>query len=429
ISPREAPHIDPRQRVLLEIAWEALEHAGIVPGALAGSATGVFIATLANDYDHLLCDRLERIEAYSGAGTANSITANRLSYFFDFHGPSLALDTACSGSLLAVHLGCESLRSGESSLVLAGGVNVTLMPKSNVFFSKAGALSPDGVCRAFDAAANGMVRSDGAGGVVLKLLAAAQRDGDRILAVIRGSAVNHDGRSNGIMAPNGAAQEAVLREAYRRAGVAPGEVQYVEAHGTATKLGDPIEAGALTAVLGDRREPGFVCRMGSLKTNVGHTEAAAGVGGLIKTALALQHRQLPPSLHYEQPNPFIRLETLPLAVQRELGPWPAPERPLLAGVSGFGFGGTNAHVVLQEAPAAASRAEGKRPAPALLPLSARTPAALHQTILDYEARLEGGGDWLDVCRAAALRRTHFEVRCAAMGNSAEELRDRLRAAA
>ena len=349
ISPREAPHVDPRQRLALELMWEALEHAGIPPDSLAGTLTGVFMATLTNDYDHLLFDDLRRAEAYSGAGTANSIVANRLSYFLDVRGPSLALDTACSGSLVAVHLACESLRRGESTLALAGGVNVNLMPKSNVFFSKAGALSPSGRCRTFDGRADGMVRSDGAGVIVLKRLSDARRDGDRVIAVIKGSAVNHDGRSNGLMAPNGDAQKAVLTEAYRRAGVAPASVQYIEAHGTGTKLGDPIEVQALGDVLTQDRPVDRKCLLGSLKTNVGHTEAAAGIGGLIKTALALGHRVIPPAVHFTDPNPLIPFGRLPFVVPREASEWPSPDAPLVAGVSGFGFGGTNAHVVLQDA--------------------------------------------------------------------------------
>jgi myxalamid-type polyketide synthase MxaE and MxaD len=356
ISPREAPHVDPRQRLALELMWEALEQAGIPPDSLAGTLTGVFMATLTNDYDHLLFDDLRRADAYSGAGTANSIVANRLSYFLDVRGPSLALDTACSGSLVAVHLACESLRRGESTLALAGGVNVNLMPKSNVFFSKAGALSPSGRCKTFDGRADGMVRSDGAGVIVLKRLSDARRDGDRVIAVIKGSAVNHDGRSNGLMAPNGDAQKAVLTDAYRRAGVTPASVQYIEAHGTGTKLGDPIEVQALGEVLTADRPADRKCLLGSLKTNVGHTEAAAGIGGLIKTALALSHRVIPPAVHFSEPNPLIPFDRLPFEVPREASAWPSPDAPLVAGVSGFGFGGTNAHVVLQDAASVAATA-------------------------------------------------------------------------
>lgn len=423
ITPREAPHVDPRQRIILEAAWEALEAAGIPPDSLAGTRTGVFLATLTNDYDHLLFEDLCRAEAFSGSGTANSIVANRISYFLDLHGPSLALDTACSGSLVAIHLACESLRKGESTLALAGGVNLNLMPKSNVFFSKAGALSPNGRCRTFDAAADGMVRSDGAGIVVLKRLSHARRDGDPIVAVIRATAVNHDGRSNGIMAPNGEAQIAVLRAAYARAGISPAAVQYVEAHGTGTRLGDPIEVQALGAVLGADRKDGQRCRLGSVKTNIGHAEAAAGVAGVIKTALALRHRQLPPSLHFREPNPLIPFDTLPFEVQTELGPWPQPEGPLIAGVSAFGFGGTNAHVVLEEAPQ-----DPRPPAvepPYVLPISARSPQALAELAWSFGECLAGGADAGDVCYTAAARRSHLPCRVAVTGATAAELRQRL----
>jgi myxalamid-type polyketide synthase MxaE and MxaD len=427
ITPREAPHVDPRQRVILEAAWEALEAAGIPPDGLAGTRTGVFLATLTNDYDHLLFQDLCRAEAFSGSGTANSIVANRISYFLDLRGPSLALDTACSGSLVAIHLACESLRKGESTLALAGGVNLNLMPKSNVFFSKAGALSPVGRCKTFDASADGMVRSDGAGIVVLKRLSQAREDGDPVVAVIRATAVNHDGHSNGIMAPNGEAQIAVLRAAYARAGVSPTAVQYVEAHGTGTRLGDPIEVRALGAVLAPDRDPARRCRLGSVKTNIGHTEAAAGVAGVIKTALALRNRQLPPSLHFREPNPLIPFAALPFDVQKEPGPWPSPEEPLIAGVSAFGFGGTNAHVVLEEAPAEA-RSEPIE-GPWLLPVSARSPEALAALKTAYAEALAGDADAASICYTAAVRRSHLPYRLAVAGRSAEELRRALEDAA
>jgi acyl transferase domain-containing protein/acyl carrier protein len=459
ISPREAPHVDPRQRLTLEIAWEALEDAGIPPDTLAGTRAGVFMATLTNDYDHLLFEDLRRAESYSGAGTANSIVANRLSYFLDLHGPSVALDTACSGSLVAVHLACESLRSGESTLALAGGVNVNLMPKSNVFFSKAGALSPTGRCRTFDRAADGMVRSDGAGIIVLKRLSQAVADGDSIVAVIKGSAVNHDGRSNGLMAPNGEAQRAVLTEAYRRAGVSPADVQYIEAHGTGTRLGDPIEVSSLAAVLTPDRAADRRCLLGSVKTNIGHSEAAAAIAGVIKTALALRHRVVPPTVHFTDPNPLIPFDRLPFAVPQTVSSWPSPDRPLIAGISGFGFGGTNAHVVLEAAPAdvviastataaaatvnavsphgtggtqdanesaPAPQSQGEVcPAPTALalPLSARTPRALAALVHAYRDRLaEPDADAADTCAAAAVGRTHHAHRAAFIGDSRDALR-------
>lgn len=434
ISPREAPHIDPRQRILLEIAWEALEDAGIAPDSLAGSKTGVFLSTLTNDYDHLLFNDLRRAEIYSGAGTANSVVANRISYFLDLHGPSMALDTACSGSLVAVHLACESLRSGESTLALAGGVSINLMAKSNVFFARSNALSPAGLCRTFDAAADGIVRSDGAGILILKRLSAALQDGDPVLAVIRGSAVNHDGHSNGIMAPNGEAQRAVLAEAYRRAGVSPSAVQYVELHGTGTPLGDPIEAQALLDVLGASRSPEDTCIVGSLKSNVGHSEAAAGAGAIIKTVLSMRHRIIPATAHFQSLNPMIPFAGTPFCVAQSAGDWPGhrpnrvSERPMLAGVSGFGFGGTNAHVVIEEAPAvqSAERISSTRPA-YILPVSAGSTAALKELSAHYSEMLAHSSiDAGTICVASAQRRAHLSARAAAIGTTREELGEALR---
>jgi len=432
ISPREALRMDPQQRLLLEVTWEALQDAGQVPERLVGTQAGVFIGIATNDYGRLQWNDLERIDAYAGTGNAMSIAANRISYLFDFRGPSLAIDTACSSSLVAVHLACCSLRNGESTLALAGGVNLILSPAIAINFTKAGAMAPDGRCKAFDARANGYVRSEGAGVVVLKPLSKAWADGDPIYAVIRGSAVNQDGRSNGLMAPNPLAQEAVLREAYRQAAVSPGKVQYVEAHGTGTFLGDPIEAKALGTVLGVERPPGRRCALGSVKTNLGHLEAAAGIAGLIKVALALRHREIPPSLHFEKPNPHIPFDELPLRVQTTLSPWPAESGPALAGVSSFGFGGTNAHVVLEEAPPAiigirdAERKIGTR----LLPLSARSPQALQSLARAYQnflATLESAASLPDVCYTASVRLSHHEHRLAVTGNSPAQLLESLEA--
>ena len=432
ISPREALRMDPQQRLLLEVTWEALQDAGQVPEHLVGTQTGVFIGIATNDYGRLQWNDLERIDAYSGTGNALSIAANRISYLFDFRGPSLALDTACSSSLVAVHLACCSLRNGESTLALAGGVNLILSPAIAINFTKAGAMAPDGRCKAFDARANGYVRSEGAGVVVLKPLLQALADGDPIYAVIRGSAVNQDGRSNGLMAPNPLAQEAVLREAYRQAAVSPGKVQYVEAHGTGTLLGDPIEAKALGTVLGVERPPGRPCALGSVKTNLGHLEAAAGIAGLIKVALALRHREIPPSLHFEKPNPHIPFDELPLRVQTTLSPWPAESGPALAGVSSFGFGGTNAHVVLEEAPPAVIGMPGaeRKIGTHLLPLSARSPEALQALARAYQnflATPESAVSLRDVCYSTSARLSHHDYRLAVTGNSPAELMESLEA--
>jgi len=432
ISPREAQRMDPQQRLLLEVTWEALQDAGQVPKRLVGTQAGVFIGIATNDYGRLQWNDLERIDAYSGTGNASSIAANRISYLFDFRGPSLAIDTACSSSLVAVHLACCSLRNGESTLAVAGGVNLILSPAIAINFTKAGAMAPDGRCKAFDARANGYVRSEGAGVVVLKPLSKALADGDPIYAVIRGSAVNQDGRSNGLMAPNPLAQEAVLREAYRQAAVSPGKVQYVEAHGTGTLLGDPIEAKALGIVLGVDRPPGRPCALGSVKTNMGHLEAAAGIAGLIKVALALRHREIPPSLHFEKPNPHIPFDELPLRVQTTLDPWPAESGPALAGVSSFGFGGTNAHVVLEEAPPAISgKPEAERKIGThLLPLSARSPEALQSLARSWQnflATPESAAAVLDVCYTASVRLSHHDHRLAVTGNSPAQLIESLEA--
>ncbi len=426
ISPREALRMDPQQRLLLEVTWEALQDAGQAPERLAGSQVGVFIGISTGDYGRRQWNDLEGIDAYSGTGNAPSIAANRISYLFDFRAPSIAIDTACSSSLVAVHLACRSLRNGESVLAVAGGVNLILSPAIAINFTKAGAMAPDGRCKAFDARANGYVRSEGAGVVVLKPLSRAVADRDPIHAVIRGTAVNQDGRSNGLMAPNPAAQEAVLREACRQAGVSPGQIDYIEAHGTGTLLGDPIEAQALGAVLNIERPPGRNCALGSVKTNIGHLEAAAGIAGLIKVVLALRHRQIPPSLHFEAANPLIPFDELPLRVQTALGPWPTETGPALAGVSSFGFGGTNAHAVLEAAPVAMSEAAdlGRRTGPHLLPLSARTPEALHalaRAYRDFLAAPEAASLLPDICYTASERLGHHDHRLAVTGHSPEQL--------
>ncbi len=430
ISPREAPHVDPRQRLMLEVVWEALEDAGIPPESLAGSRTGVFMATLANDYGSLLFEDLGRIDSFSGSGTANSIIANRLSYLLDLKGPSLSLDTACSGSLVALHLACQSLRQGDINAALVGGVNIILRPDSNLFFTKSEALAPDGRCKVFDARANGIVRSEGAGVIVLKPLSQAIADGDRVYAVVRGSAVNSDGRSKGIMAPDRQAQEQVLREAYQKAQISPAQVQFIEAHGTGTRLGDPIEVQALGAVLGVDRPAGRYCALGSVKTNIGHTEAAAGMAGLIKVALSIHHRQLVPNLHFQQPNPLIPFADLPLAVQTKLGDWPYPTETLSAGVSGFGFGGTNAHAVLAEAPVLTSANVGAKPditRPYLLPLSAQSNQALGDMARSYRYFLETAPEFSlqDLVYTASVRRGHHPQRVALSASSYEELKEKL----
>jgi acyl transferase domain-containing protein/acyl-CoA synthetase (AMP-forming)/AMP-acid ligase II/acyl carrier protein len=427
ISPREAARTDPQQRLLLEVAWEALEDAGQAPGRLAGAPVGVFVGISTRDYGLLLGDEADDGPGGSGfrlTGNAASIAANRLSYAFNFRGPSLAVDTACSSSLVAVHLACEALRAGEATLALAGGVNLMLAREVMDGLAGAGFLSATGRCMAFDERADGYARGEGAGLVVLKPLARALADGDPIYAVIRGGAVNQDGRTVGLTAPSRKAQEAVLRAACARAGVDPGRIGYVEAHGTGTLLGDPIEAKALGAVVGAGRPAGRPCLIGSVKTNVGHLEAAAGVAGLIKLALALKHREIPRSLHFNRPNPLIPFDELRLGVARERLPWPGGDGPALAGVSSFGFGGTNAHLVLQGVdPAPAADDPAPDVGAYLVPLSARHPESLAALARSFrEALADGlpGASLRDIASTAANRRDHHDHRLALVARSRGE---------
>ncbi len=386
ISPREAAHMDPQQRLVLETAWEALEDGGQVLERLSGSRTAVFVGISSWEYSFSQIDFRDRgvLDVYSNTGGSLSIVANRVSYCFDLRGPSVAVDTACSSALVAVHLACKSIWDEGCPLALAGGVNALLLPDWYVGFSRLGMLSPDGRCHAFDAAANGFVRGEGAGMILLKPLSRALADGDRIYALIRGTSVNQDGRTPGLTVPSEEAQEALLRQAYENAGVAPATVQYIEAHGTGTLVGDPIEARALGRVLSADRPGDRPCLVGSVKTNIGHLEAGSGIAGLIKTALALHHRRIPGNLHFHQPNPAIDFAQLRLCVPVRSQPWPASDTLATAGVNSFGYGGTNAHVVLQEAPPSFSREPGGKRWPRspsgspakLFPLSARNPQAL-----------------------------------------------------
>ncbi|MFI1767206.1 beta-ketoacyl synthase N-terminal-like domain-containing protein [Streptomyces sp. NPDC020800] len=358
ITPDESARMDPQQRMLLEVTWEALEHAGVAPRSLSGTEGGVFVGISGTEYGARSIGDVRAADPRAATGAALSIAANRLSYALDLRGPSLAVDTACSSSLVAVHLAVQSLRSGECGLALVGGANLLLGPGVTACFDEMGVSSADGRCKPFAADADGIVRAEGVGVVVLKRLSDAQAAGDRVLARIRGTAVNSDGRSNGLTAPNGEAQQALLRAAHRQAGVDPSTVDHVEAHGTGTLLGDPIEARALGTVLGARRRRPLL--IGSVKGNLGHLEAAAGIVGLIKTVLALHHGLIPPSIHCSAPNPHIPFGDLGLSVADTVRPWPTAGRPALAGVSGFGFGGTNAHAVLEQE-SRAKAPEGVRP--------------------------------------------------------------------
>ncbi|QEP44789.1 SDR family NAD(P)-dependent oxidoreductase [Ectothiorhodospiraceae bacterium BW-2] len=423
ITPPEAEVMDPQQRLLLECSWQALESARLNPDQLAGSDTGVFIGISTHDYSEWqLADRAQ-LSPYTAPAQAYSIAANRLSYCFDFHGPSMAIDTACSSSLVALHQAVAALRRGECSLALSGGVNLLLSPTLSIALSQAQMLSPDGRCKTFDAEANGYVRSEGCGVVVLKRLSEAERDGDPILAVVRGTAVNQDGRSNGLTAPNGLAQQAVIRAALADSGVVAGEIGYVETHGTGTALGDPIEFKSLQAVLGEGERP---CRLGAVKSRVGHLEAAAGMAGLIKSVLAIHHRQLPPNGHFKTLNPLIELAGSRFELVNTTQPWPEAVACYSA-ISSFGFGGTNAHAILSAAPVANRGEESGAPTAPLqqtiVLLSAQQSTALRQLADRYRQRLKQSdqAELAAIGYSSAVSRPLQQQRLALVGESGAEL--------
>ncbi|MDN3667762.1 SDR family NAD(P)-dependent oxidoreductase [Echinicola jeungdonensis] len=427
ISPNEAKQMDPQQRLLLELSYEAIDNAGLGKKQLDGSRTGVFIGVSVNEYSQLQLENPFAITSHSGTGAGLSITANRISYFYNLKGPSMAIDTACSSSLTAVYLACQSLKIGECTTALAGGVNMILSPAHSIGFTKAGVLSPDGRCKTFDADANGYVRGEGGGVIVLKPLSSALEDGDPIHAMILGSAIVQDGRTNGLIAPNKESQEFLLREAYRSAGISPQKVQYIEAHGTGTLLGDSMEASAIGAILGKGRVNNH-CSIGSVKTNIGHLEAAAGIAGLIKVVLSIKNKMLPPSLHFHSPNPHIPFEDLNIQVQSEKERWPASDGPIISGVSSFGFGGTNVHVVLSEAIMDKKSDSKKNNAVSdsmfhLLPLSANSNENLQSLATSFKHFIDSGynGVIKDICLAAGKRRSDYAIRLAIMGCSAGEL--------
>ena len=350
VSPREAMSLDPQQRLLLETAWEALENAGQAPDALKESLTGVFLAMCKTDYAELQLATNDPVflDTYYASGNAYSTAAGRIAYILGLQGACLTVDTACSSSLVATHLACRSLRARESNLALVGGVNLVLSPNNTITFSKSSMLAADGRCKTFDASADGFVQGEGCAMIALKRLSDAQKDGDPIMAVIRGTAINQDGASSGLTAPNGSSQQAVINTALRDAGLQPRDVDYVETHGTGTSLGDPIEVQALGAALGKGRPSENPLLLGAVKSNVGHLEACAGLAGLFKLVLSLQNRQLPASLHFNKPNPFIPWQKLPVKVVTELSDWQAHDGKRRGGLSAFGFSGTNAHVIVEE---------------------------------------------------------------------------------
>ncbi|MYX17926.1 amino acid adenylation domain-containing protein [Streptomyces sp. SID8374] len=434
ISPREADHMDPQQRKLLEVAWETLEDGGQRPADLAGENVAVYVGAFTLDYKILQFADLgfTSLAAHTATGTMMTMVSNRISYCFDFRGPSLSIDTACSSSLVAVHLACQALGRGETDLALAGGTLLNLAPQYTIAETKGGFLSPEGRSRTFDAGADGYVRAEGVGLVALKRLEDAVRDGDRIHAVILGSGVNQDGHTNGITVPNPDAQVSLIRRVCAEAGIAPGELQYMEAHGTSTPVGDPIEAGALARALAIGRKPGTRAYVGSVKTNIGHTESAAGIAGLIKTVLCLKHGTIPPHINLERLNPAIDQASLPYEIPTRPTPWPDHDGPARAGVNSFGFGGTNAHVVLEEAPPLPQdSAPSTERAWSILPLSARHPEALPELAAGIRAELAGeNGPAValpDLGHTLAHRRQHLPHRLSVVHSSRASLDEALAA--
>jgi len=437
IAPREAHSLDPQQRLLLEVSWEALEQAGLAADRLIGSKTGVFIGISSIDYwQRLLSRHPSEIDAYLATGNTHSMAAGRISYILGLTGPSLAIDTACSSALVALHSACQALRLQDCDLALVGGVNRILEPATSLNFARAKMLSPTDRCRSFDAAADGFVRSEGCGVVVLKRWRDAIRDQNPIWGAILGSAVNHDGRASGLTVPNGSAQQALIRQALAQAQVEPAQVSYVETHGTGTALGDPIEVNALGAVFQADCPRSQPLILGAVKTNIGHTEAAAGMAGLIKTLLALRYHQIPANLHFRQPNPQIDWASLPVQLPTMPIDWPQQEQPRIAGISAFGFSGTNAHVIVADFPIGAAAPSIRKPTPSsqsthyLLPISAKTKPALAQLIERYQTHLQTyDGSLADLCYTAQTGRCHFNQRQALIVSSLADLRAQLSLAA
>lgn len=434
ITPREAEYMDPQQRKLLEVTWEALEDGGQKPTELAGKPVGVFIGAFTLDYKILQFGGTthHNLAAHSSTGIMMTMISNRISYAFDFRGPSLSIDTACSSSLVAIHMACESLRNGESCLAVAGGALIQSAPQYTIAESKGGFLSPTGWSHAFDTSANGYVRAEGVGVVILKKLEEALKDGDPIYAVIIGDGVNQDGHTNGITVPNGKSQKELIKKVCAKAGVTPGSLQYIEAHGTGTPVGDPIEANSLGEVLSIQRDPKEKCFIGSLKTNIGHTEAAAGVAGLIKTALCLKNKQIPPHLHLKEINPQINIDQWPYEIPQKLIAWPKHAGPARAGINSFGYGGTNAFVILQEAPVPEKVSAGLLPEverPKILPLSSRETEAFREMADNYKGLLDKDNQppvfLQDLGYTTGVKRDHLEHRLALVFNSKEELLQKL----
>ncbi|NTX52451.1 type I polyketide synthase [Myxococcus sp. CA039A] len=434
MSPREAAMLDPQQRLLLETSWEALENAGIAPDRLGGSATGVYVGVITGDYGRVPFQRIDPPDLpYMGTGNDMSFAAGRLSYVLGLQGPSMVIATACSSTLATTHLACQALRARECDLALSGGVSLMVFPDTSIVLSKMRATAPDGRSKTFDASADGFGRGEGCGMLVLKRLSDAVRAGDPVLALVRGSAVNHDGQSGGITVPSGPAQEKLLRKALASGRLSPRDVDYLEAHGTGTPLGDPIEVRAIDAVFGPERAPGAPLLIGSVKTNIGHLEAAAGVAGIMKLVLSLQNEELPAHLHFRTPNPQVAWDPARIAVTTERTPWKRGTRPRIAGVSSFGLSGVNAHVLIEEAPLAVTQQrvpEAPVPGPELLALSARSEEALQELTRRYLTWRQGPGKDVplaDVCFTAATGRASFPHRLTVLASSGAQLDERLQA--
>lgn len=430
ISAEEARQMDPQQRIMLELAYEAIADASLSPTEMEGTDTGVFVGVMSNDYlRHQTADEGRLIDRHTGVGSGYCMIANRISYQFNLRGPSMAIDSACSSSLISTFTACQSLWTHQCGIALAGGVNLILSPTLSVFYTRGGLSAVDGKCRTLSSDAAGMGRGEGAGIVILKRLSDAMRDGDNIYALIRGGAANHNGRGNGMAAPNRWAQQLLLRKAYEHAGVQPRDLDYVELHGTGTLIGDAIEATALGSVLAEDQSRDRPCRVGSVKTNLGHLEGAAGIAGLIKLALCLKRGQLAPSLWYSGPNPHVAFDTLPLKVHDQLQDWPEDHRqPRLAGISSFGLGGANAHLVLQSAPNSESTtATSVLPEQAVLQLSARSETALIQMVGRYYNWMQNLGDdqFLAVCHATLARPQGHDYRATFVACNREEMMHRL----
>ncbi|MEM7278729.1 MAG: beta-ketoacyl synthase N-terminal-like domain-containing protein [Pseudomonadota bacterium] len=425
ISGREAETMDPQQRLMLEVSWEALEHAGIAPDSLKNSATGVFVGITTNDYARMaMSDPDSGLDVYAATGGALNVAAGRIAYTLGFSGPAVAIDTACSSSLVAIHLACQSLRNKECSLALAGGVNVLLAPEPFVCFADWGMMAPDGRCKTFDEKADGFVRSEGCGVLALKRLSDARRDGDPVLAIVRGTAVNQDGASSGLTVPNGLAQEQVLVQSLAAAGLQANDIDYVEAHGTGTTLGDPIELEAIAKIYARKRDKNRPLKVGSVKTNIGHAESASGVAGVIKSILALQHDRIPQHLHFEKLSSRISLRGAPVEVSGSASPWPRSDEIRRAAISSFGFSGTNANVIVEQGDVAEAEVS-ENDSLQILPLSARTPNGLSDVLRSYQPYLRecSSGELANLCFGAASGRARFNYRAAIVAKDGQSALD------